>query len=61
MSSEALRRSKAPKQHELKPEVQATPQPLASPPRPKGVASLRLLKQMYRDWIAAGGTPPIYQ
>ena len=33
---------------------------LNSPPMPKGVGSLRVLKQMYRDWLADGGYPPIY-
>ncbi len=28
--------------------------------RPMGVGVLRVQKQRYRDWIAAGGTPPIY-
>jgi len=25
-----------------------------------GVGVMRVQKQRYRDWIAAGGTPPIY-
>lgn len=38
----------------------AEPEPQAAPPQPKGVGSLRTLKTMYNNWIAAGGTPPIY-
>ena len=29
-------------------------------PRPAGIGVLRVQKQRYRDWIAAGGTPSIY-
>ena len=36
------------------------PEPRVAPPQPIGVAALRVQKQRYRDWIAAGGTPPIY-
>lgn len=36
------------------------PTPLVAPPQPKGRASLLLLKQMYRDWRTAGGTPDIF-
>jgi hypothetical protein len=36
------------------------PEPLAAGPRPMGVGVMRIQKQRYRDWIAAGGTPPIY-
>lgn len=36
------------------------PMPLATPVQPKGTASLKLLKQMYRDWRTAGGTPDIF-
>jgi hypothetical protein len=36
------------------------PAPLVAPPKPHPHGKLRYLKQAYRDWIAAGGTPPIY-
>jgi hypothetical protein len=37
-----------------------TPEPLAAGPMPMGVGVMRTQKQRYRDWITAGGTPPIY-
>ena len=38
-----------------------TAEPQAGPgPLPMGVGVMRVQKQRYRDWIAAGGTPPIY-
>jgi hypothetical protein len=42
------------------PEVGPGPEPQAAPPIPKGVGSLKLLKQMYRAWRVAGGTPDIF-
>lgn len=33
------------------------PAPLAAPVQPKGSASLCVLKQLYRDYLTAGGTP----
>jgi hypothetical protein len=44
------------------PETQPPPvvTPEVVPPQPKGVAALRVLKTVYRNWIAAGGTPAIY-
>lgn len=36
------------------------PKPLVVPPQPFTVPVLRVHMQAYRDWIAAGGTPPIY-
>lgn len=41
-------------------ETPVAPQPLAGPAQPMGVGVLRVQKQRYRDWITAGGTPPIY-
>src|SRR6185295_16440739 len=31
--------------------------PLVAPPQPMGIGVLRVQKQMYREWLAAGGTP----
>lgn len=44
------------------PETKPAPEPQAPPPpaQPKGRGSLLLLKQMYRDWRTAGGTPDIF-
>lgn len=39
---------------------QPTPTPQVAPPQPMTVAVLKVQKQRYRNWIAAGGTPPIY-
>lgn len=39
---------------------QPAPEPQTAPPQPIGCAVLRVQKQRYRDWIAAGGTPAIY-
>ena len=56
--------SKAPKNsHAVHAEPKAElpePAPLVAPPQPMGVGVLRVQKQCYRDWITAGGTPPIY-
>ena len=41
-------------------ELEIAPAPQAAPPQPMGVGVLRVQKQRYREWIAAGGTPPIY-
>ena len=39
---------------------EAEPEPRTAPPQPMTMVRLKLQKQVYRDWIAAGGTPPIY-
>jgi hypothetical protein len=39
---------------------EAEPTPLAAPPQPMGVGVLRTQQNRYDQWIAAGGTPPIY-
>jgi hypothetical protein len=39
---------------------EAEPTPLAAPPQPFTLPVLRVQKEDYRAWIAAGGTPPIY-
>jgi len=51
-----------PAEPSVKPPADAdpAPEPLAAGPRPMGVGIMRIQKQRYRDWIAAGGTPPIY-
>lgn len=36
------------------------PEPQAAPPQPMSSAVLHVLKQVYNDWITAGGTPPLY-
>lgn len=36
------------------------PTPQVAGPQPSSTAVLKLLKQRYRDWIAAGGVPSIY-
>lgn len=36
------------------------PEPLVAPSKPHPTAKLRHKHQAYRDWITAGGTPPIY-
>lgn len=46
---------------EATPPLPAEPTPTAAPPRPHPVPVLRVLKTAYRRWIAAGGTPAIYQ
>ena len=55
--------SKAPKNSHAvhaEPKAEPAPEPLVAPPQPMGVGVLRVQKQRYRDWITAGGTPPIY-
>lgn len=41
-------------------ETEAPEPQVGPPPQPKGTASLKLLKQMYRAWRTAGGTPDIF-
>jgi hypothetical protein len=36
------------------------PEPQVAPPKPFTTPVLRVQKEDYRAWIAAGGTPPIY-
>lgn len=36
------------------------PEPQAAPPQPMSTAVLKVLKTKYNNYIAAGGTPPIY-
>lgn len=36
------------------------PSQQAAPPQPHPVVILKILKNAYNGWIAAGGTPPIY-
>lgn len=36
------------------------PEPQAAPPQPMSRAALLVLGQRYDDWIAAGGTPPLF-
>ena len=51
--------SKAPRTHAA-PAAPPAPAPLVAPPQPMGLGVLRVQKQMYREWLAAGGAP-IYQ
>jgi hypothetical protein len=36
------------------------PTPTVTPPQPATMALLKVLQNTYDQWIAAGGTPPIY-
>jgi len=35
-------------------------EPFAAGPLPMGIGVMRSQPQRYRDWVAAGGTPPVY-
>lgn len=48
--------SKSPRTHAA-PAPPPAPVPQVAPPQPMGYGVLRVQKQMYRDWLAAGGTP----
>lgn len=54
--------SRSPRLHLHDPAVETAdaPAPQVVPPKPKGTGCLRVLKQMHREYVAAGGTP-IYQ